>query len=297
MRTRQPRTPRPAFTLIELLVVIAIIAILVSLLLPAVQQVREAARKTQCNDHLHNIGIAIHSYEGNHKVFPAGSMGDGPGFVSGFTAILPYIEQGNAYKQYDFSQNYDAPDNLETINQTIAVYLCPSMPIPRAVPDFACDEVGGPGSYLLNEGTSQYQAPGSHDGVFPLIWPTSGMGNKPVRMADITDGTSNTLLVGEATYDMPDYTWSAYTSPGCAGQQKWGYARWAVGYPSAALGTSGKPFNHHAAAGNGGYQSMHPGGVNMLLGDDRVTFVNENIHEGVIIGITTRAGGEVVGQF
>ncbi|MCA9221080.1 MAG: DUF1559 domain-containing protein [Planctomycetales bacterium] len=280
---------RVGFTLVELLVVIAIIGILVAMLLPAVQAAREAARRSSCTNNLKQIGLALHNYHDTYKTFPAGSIQSN--FVSGFASILPYIEQNNTADLYDFSLYYTDPHNQAVSNQRISVYLCPSMPLPREVPLVSANETGGPSSYLLNEGTDDYMA--ACDGVFGLQWPGYGYPNPNVRFADIIDGTSSTFAVGETTYNMRDYLWSAST-PGVGGQVRWGTARWVVGYPAIALGTTLKPFNLHAAAGNGGYQSMHPGGANFVYCDGSVHFIPETIDSVTYNALATRQGGEIV---
>ena len=169
------RRHRSGFTLIELLVVIAIIAILIGLLLPAVQKVRDAAARAQCQNNLKQIGLACHSYHDTFTAFPPGV--DDKHF-SAAAKLLPYIEQGNLYKAIDFKKPADDKANETARQAIIKTYLSPLDPLP-----------GGPGAsnYLFNAG-SKYPLKGN-DGLFYL--------DSKVKLADITDGTSNTLLTGE----------------------------------------------------------------------------------------------------
>ncbi len=285
---------RCAFTLVELLVVIAIIGILISMLLPAIQAAREAARRMQCSNNLKQVGLALHNYETAHKKFPVGSWQSN--FISPLVAILPYLEQQNNYLQWDFSKNYTHPFNAGVSAQRIEAYLCPSAALPREVSLLSARETGGPSSYLLCEGTDDYMA--NADGVFGLQWPDFGYHNPNRKFRDITDGTSNTLFAGETCYDYQDYRWTASTPAPHGGTVKYGTARWVVGYPAISLGTTLKPFNVHTAAALGGFASMHAGrGGNFLLGDGSVHFQSQSIDIVTYNASATRAGGEATGAF
>lgn len=282
------------FTLVELLVVIAIIGILAALLLPAIQAAREAARRMQCSSNLRQIVLGMHHYESSYKRIPAGGIQSN--FISGFASVLPHLEQGSLYLEYDFGLYYTDPRNVAVSKQKIPLFLCPSTSIPREVPETAMSstgaplEVGSATTYLLNEGTNQYMA--DCDGAFPAIYETYR--NKHLRMADFKDGTSNTLAIGETTYDFPEYRWSASTPAPLGGTIRWGSARWIVGYPRVGMGTTRFPLNAKRVSITGGYTSQHIGGINFGLMDGSVRFVPDNLDVGVLSALSTRAKGEVV---
>ncbi len=295
-RKAHPCAPS-GFTLVELLVVIAIIGIMVGLLLPAVQAAREAARRMSCSNNLKQIGLALQNYHGSYNVFPAGSIESN--FIGPFVSILPNLEGSANYQKWDFSKSYSDLYNQQVGDQVIATYLCPSMPLPRMVPDKTLGtngrpiETGGPCSYLFSEGTGSYMP--MSDGLFGINWPSFGFTNKPNAYRDILDGTSTTIAAGETTYDFKDYKWSGSTlPPGMAETVKWGTARWSLGYPTISLGTTGKAFNIHTNANFGNYTSMHKGGAYFLYADGSVRFLTESIDVSIYKGLSTRNGMEVL---
>lgn len=288
---------RRGFTLIELLVVIAIIAILVSLLLPAVQQAREAARRVQCRNNLKQISLAIHNYHDVFNLFPATEVG-GTGTLakaSTFVAILPYLEHSGVFTLYNSSLGNSDPINMAAVQQMIPAYLCPSAPLRRQIPISACDANNrAPGTYAVSTGSGDpwgsFATRNPHNGA--IVGPASGK----TQMRDITDGTSNTLLVGEAAWNLPDYL---FTSGPCSGQVRWGFTYWSSPYPLATAFTTMAPFNPRKGGANvlSRFRSEHIGGSQFALADGSVKFVSENISQIVLDAAGTRAGGEVQNEF
>ena len=190
--------PRSAFTLIELLVVIAIIAILIALLLPAVQQAREAARRTQCKNNVMQLGIALHNYQMAFEMLPPGvSNPSGPvlnepkGYHMGWiTQILPYLEQQNAFRKIDFKQSVYAKQNQQVRSHMVSGFRCPSDPTAYKTGyqvDGASFELS---SYVGIHNDVEAPIDENQNGVLFL--------NSSVRYEDVTDGSSNTIYVSEA---------------------------------------------------------------------------------------------------
>ncbi len=290
----RPGTKR-GFTLIELLVVIAIIAILIALLLPAVQQARETARRTSCKNKMKQIGLAMHNYHDVHTSLP---MGGNDQLYSPFVAILPYLDQANLQNLYDFDLYYTDPANLDALNRTISVYLCPTMVLPRAVPYLPCAEKGGPTSYGASVGIHDGSS-GDPDGMFPgRNYNTAD----PTRFRDVSDGLSNTIMCGEFNYQLEDYLWSSHFSscpsdPSVQGQPRWGSHRWGGSYPGVALGDTSGDFNVNLNANRSTWRSDHVGGAHFLLSDGAVRFVGDSIDAGTLDALATKSGGEVIGEF
>jgi prepilin-type N-terminal cleavage/methylation domain-containing protein len=218
-RPRVPSGNRPAFTLVELLVVIAIIGILVALLLPAVQSAREAARRIQCTNNLKQIGLAIHNYQLALGTFPPGNITEGPccgtqSLISWPISILPYVELQTLYDRYDMNAFNEDPPNQFVREARVPGYTCPSetdanaLVVPESGPASQMGVAYRRGSYRGVAGrsnglgwfeTEEWKAAG-----MPYMWrgPLHSVGThdmKTERIGNITDGTSNTLLVGEMT--------------------------------------------------------------------------------------------------
>ncbi len=342
---RRPSRRNRGFTLIELLVVIAIIAILIALLLPAVQQAREAARRTQCKNNLKQIGLALHNYQSTHSVFP-------PSFCIGATTggtwsiharILPFMDQASVFASADLSIGYGvAPNSTIGITQMkVPGYVCPSevnatVRVSTSTPPGANHF---PSTYGFNGGAWNFFTGGATyaDGVRP------GDGafapNSSFSPGSFTDGMSNTLCFSEVKAYTPNgggVAIAAGTAPpysldltsyitGTISAN--GHTEWVDGKIHEAGFTATFPPNSRTiiAAASGSTpavfgdlisfkersvgsltnptfaavtaRSFHPGMVNALLMDGSTRSVSENVDVFVWRSISTRAGGEVVGEF
>lgn len=183
---------RRGFTLIELLVVIAIIGLLIALLLPAVQQAREAARRSQCRNNLKQLGLALHNYHDTHSAFPPGVVAaDGDlanGMHSAFTLLLPQLEQANTYNQYNFGVPWKDPVNKSAAGTALSSLLCPSSI--GGLPQNGGFELPAT-DYAFSKGTRAWLClKSARSGMFDV--------NSRIRTGDVKDGLSNTFAMGEA---------------------------------------------------------------------------------------------------
>ncbi|MCA9050387.1 MAG: DUF1559 domain-containing protein [Planctomycetaceae bacterium] len=343
---------RIGFTLIELLVVIAIIAILIALLLPAVQQAREAARRTECKNKLKQIGLAMHNYHDVHKMFPPGLINSGTACTNtaswacstfyqhnlnhtAWSMILPYIDQAPLYNQMDFSKPtsknnrngkgtgaFDATNpNLAATQTIIPAFYCPSDTdvgkITRSHAHYDAEDAAT-SNYILAGGWSH-----ESDDRFWQQWRTVNLTlpngvviptrqavfglNGAARIRDITDGTSNTIMVGESTKDRrsADYT------------PLWGQGRH-VGVFGRTIVHNGGDNNHSIYSINAKtknrldgawatwgddrpyawvFSSKHEGGSQFVLADGSARFVSENLDLNTWAYITYINDRQVVGEF
>jgi len=328
---------KSGFTLIELLVVIAIIAILVALLLPAVQQAREAARRTSCKSQLKQLGLALQNYHDVHSVFP---IGEGfAGTVAQFSPtdcagspkrapwtvlILPYLEQGALYDSFNFSLQFrgiynEQPTtgvNFVASNQIVPVYHCPSFPAPDGLHSNYFGVMGG-GANAPNW---------VHSGTMPgrALWNNGTLFlNSKISMRDLTDGTSNTVVIGETKYQLGP---RARTN----GLERVGWAsslRACVNAtPGVTAAVTDVPINAFKGDGNSAdtlftdgnapnslgtvngtaarynlqgraFSSHHQGGCHFAFGDGSVHFISENINQGTLNNLAIRNDGQVLGEF
>ncbi|WP_153558178.1 DUF1559 domain-containing protein [Roseimaritima sediminicola] len=325
---------RAAFTLVELLVVIAIIGVLVGLLLPAVQAAREAARRMQCSNNLKQIGLSLHNYESSFGVFPAQSTAPGPGANysvrrgSWFTAVLPFYEQNGLYQSFDDNYHWHDAVNESAVKTNVPTLLCPSAPqregfewtvlvdypsptapytltprdfYPGAVTDYA--NVGGVGTQL--------------NAVLPPAFQLSDPRNcgvlkrTPVRLAEITDGLSNTALVvecagrpnlyqmGRQVADGSPKTWSGSSSVTRPFPTGGVWASHNKGFVVDGAQSDGNTAIRPGLCGvncsnDNEVYAFHPGGGMMLVADGSVRFLNETIPIEQLTALVSRNGHEVV---
>ncbi len=297
---------RHGFTLIELLVVIAIIAVLIGLLLPAVQKIREAANRMKCSNNLKQIGLGFQNYHATMDRFPSGYIsgapsfnaeGTGPGWGWG-ALLLPYLEQDNLYRQINLNLDIRDSANAAARVKPLPGFRCPSDQ-PKA-DTFAVVDAGG--------GTLTTVAFGNYVGVGGTYevtaFPDSGNGvlyrNSQVRVADITDGSSNTIFAGERhSGKSPMTTWvgavtGCVNPPLVAGYDNEGPATLILTNtgPAADGRVPNNPLDHVEDT-----SSRHTGGVMFLYGDGSVRFLRHTLNPKTWEALGTRAGGEVLGDY
>jgi len=317
---------RRGFTLIELLIVIAIIAVLIALLLPAVQSAREAARRAHCVNNLKQMGIALHNYHDTFLAFPPGYLAatkfiDGetdtsPGW-SWASMILPQLDQGPLYSSTNFWLPVQAPANTTSVQTSLTVFLCPSDQLPG--PTFPVTD--GFGNTIATVAPSSYAANTGNDAAdVALGLNNDGLGNgvffrnSAIRIAAITDGTSETITLQERAWACAQGTWTGAIAGGfiirgplnpCPGNGSANYLAPCLVLLHCHLLNTNSDFD----GGLDDPSSFHPGGANALFADGSVHFIRNIVSDAgvnpdgsiryspsslVLQSLGTRAGGEVV---
>jgi len=306
------KTPaRRGFTLIELLTVVTIIGVLIALLLPAVQAVRESARRAECRNNLKQLGLALSSYHDTLGAYPPGFSLERP-FMPGWAwgaRLLGALDQSALYDSINVGVSFAAPANRTAVETRLAAFLCPSsggrgplsqgfieQPIAGLERLTTAQYVASAGSVALKGGGG----PAAGDGVFFL--------NSRVAVRDVADGTSTTLMVGERSRNVADATWVGVGDPNFILCTKTG---WPVQTCASAMfmvlgrtgpasdvllgavPTGGTP--NSPGGGADGFWSLHPGGCNFLYCDGSVRFIKATVSPHTFNALGTRAGGEAVG--
>lgn len=260
---QQPdRVSRQGFTLVELLVVIAIIGLLVGLLLPAVQAVRETARRMQCQNNLHQIGIAMHNYHAAFRKLPPGGIEVRPETPGGkqiawSAMVLPFLEQSAVYSKINFNYAFDHPVNRDVAATPIEAYMCPSTARPQ----------------VLNRGKGATDYGGIYgERILTTNYPPRGVliHDQAIRFRDVTDGLTRTLMISEDA-NFRDGQWI----------NAWN------------LFDQAFPINRAPRFEND-IRSMHPQGANGLFADGSVVFMNESMELELLASICTRNGNEKI---
>lgn len=313
---------RRGFTLIELLVVIAIIGVLIGLLMPAVQAARESARRGNCASNLRQVGLGLSQYHINHRRFPPAYLsvpggspiagapdpvtGDaGPGWTF-LALILPHMEQGNLHASIDWSANCWAPQNAAAARTSLPIYLCPTAPQET----LTYEVLDGSGAVLAEFARANFVANAGALDVWGVpLADLSGLADGPLyrnsrtREADVRDGLSQTVFVGEQTPSHSDSTWVGIM-PGAVTCPRPEYSLVACDYAAAQVNVhsgpspyENPPVIHPPSAGLGHVDEMfsdHPSGGNVLMGDGSVRFCSEFMNASTWHALSTRAKGDLL---
>lgn len=280
---------RNGFTLIELLVVMAIIAILIGLLLPAVQKVREAANKSTCQNNLKQFGLALHHFENVNGYFPASriTVGSDKKFRSWTPIALEFVEQGNVSKLMDMNVRWDSEPNLTQAKVSFKLFRCPSAPASEGRRPTSLGVMGAADYGSLNE-----VKPAFYTAQSPALTPPSdaiGILQKVnnTRIAQVTDGLSNTIMIGEDA-GRPNLYANKKDTGNIATNGQWGWAD-----PDTGFSMSDTSIACAMNCGNDGeFFAFHPTGMNAGIGDGSVRFISATMPPNQLAALVTARGGE-----
>ena len=278
---------RSAFTLVELLVVIAIIGILVGLLLPAVQAAREAARRIQCTNNVRQLGLATHNYESVYGRLPSGWVSNGLSGEPGWgwsAALLPFMEGNNVANKIDWRIGIEDTIHKDVRETVVATFSCPSDPFDNT---FEIGEESASHTHNVDEGVKLFRVSKSNYiamfGTFELEdspYRGDGMyyGNSKTKFRDVTDGLSNTLMVGERSGQLGGSLWQGNIPEAAEANAR------IVGVADHVPNSTAGHFED--------FRSYHTGGANFLRADCSVQWLPQTINEEVYKAMATRSGGE-----
>jgi prepilin-type N-terminal cleavage/methylation domain-containing protein/prepilin-type processing-associated H-X9-DG protein len=305
---QSPRTspPRPAFTLIELLVVIAIVALLLALLVPAVQKVREAAARTQCDNNLKQLALACHSYDSVNKGLPPiGATANDLGWI---TELLPYVEQDALYRTYNLRAPFYDPSNQPVITREMPLLGCPSSLVQVGVFTATNDFTGTLVTYSAAS-TDYFALMGVSNACYSQFYPgtpasadLSGafmLGGKR-RIANILDGSSHTALLSEMACRPQIYMASGQPNPGQP-TPTYGFGAWAHNnaHNASCYTFDGKTPGGACVMNCSNFRavySFHPGAANTAFADGSVRFLRQDMPGAVFYALVTQGQGEVVDE-
>lgn len=306
------------FTLIELLVVIAIIAVLIALLLPAVQQAREAARRTQCKNNLKQLGLAIHNYHDTFSVFPYAASSAAVKNQSGLVLLLPNFDQGNLYNSINHNSAMGIfgspplgvdPANAKAAATKLAALLCPSDNGPQSITDagngyYGCSATAGSSTYLTSYGFSVTSPWNNYSAPFTQsLWSAEGIETRALfgwssnsNLRDVKDGASNTIMISEtclSVYNGQAPPWSCLDWVGGAGIE---FAYSKINNWDTTVYGRPRPVPGQLASWSWP-GSTHTGGMQITMADGSVRFLSQNINAQLQANLALIADGNAIGEF